>query len=366
MSRNYEENALMQREEKGGEISPNAGGAAAMKEIEVAMIVAQRFPRDEERCSKAILKACSRPRFADDVNYTYQRGKKEVGVKGADGKWVKTYEDNIITGLSIAFAREAARVWGNIIYRQVVINDTADSITIEGNAWDLQTNATSALQATIPKLVKRKSGDKVPSAREMLELVNMTGSKLKRNAILDLLPSDLKEEAGEIAEQTKISDAKNNPETAKRKLMDAFQSINISVEMLETYLTHSVDAITPEEIAKLRGIYKAVKDGTPWSEYVKPEAVETPTGTLNVEDLKPGGENRGHGEENLDQKTDAPAIGQRLLLDAVEAAADVLTKKEITDALELYGGKTVAKIPEDKCVEAADYLTKKANAKRQQ
>lgn len=62
--------------------------------------------------------------------------------------------------------------------------------------------------------------------------------------------------------------------------------------------------------------------------------------------------------------TDAPATGQSLLMDAVEGAADILSKKEIGDALELYGSRVVGKIPEEKAAEAAEYLTKKANAKR--
>lgn len=62
--------------------------------------------------------------------------------------------------------------------------------------------------------------------------------------------------------------------------------------------------------------------------------------------------------------TDAPATGQSLLMDAVEGAADILSKKEIGDALELYGSRVAGKVPEEKAAEAAEYLTKKANAKR--
>lgn len=62
--------------------------------------------------------------------------------------------------------------------------------------------------------------------------------------------------------------------------------------------------------------------------------------------------------------TDAPATGQSLLMDAIAACEGLLNKKEIGDALELYGSRVAGKVPEEKAAEAAEYLTKKANAKR--
>src|SRR5690606_1049362 len=41
----------------------------------------------------------------------------------------------------------------------------------------------------------------------------------------------------------------------------AFDGIGVTVEMLEGYLKHGLDAITADEIADLRAVYKSIQDG---------------------------------------------------------------------------------------------------------
>lgn len=350
-----EETALATRSEFSSELAPTSAQAEKQFEIQSAIIIANKFPRDEDQAFLALMKACKRLSFAEQSSYSFPRGGQQV------------------TGPSVHMARGAARVWKNLQYGLRITRDDDDSRQIQAFAWDLETNVKVTAEDDFKKLVQRKNKQTGQTTwvsvdeRDLRELTNRRGAILVRNCILQILPKDLIEDAREECAKAIRKGVTDDPESARKRLLAAFGEIYIDPDMLEEYLKHPVDQSSPAEIQKLRGIYQSIRDGqSTWLEYTAPKKKEPEKGSIDLGSLKPGGENRGHGEENLDQKTDAPAQGQSLLMDAVEAAADVLTKKEITDALELYGGKTVAKVPEDKYAEAADYLVKRANVKRQQ
>lgn len=281
-----EETGLTTRTEQGVEIAPSASAAAVESEIRAAITVALKFPRNEEKSFAKLMKACQRPNFAEDASYSFPRADKDV------------------SGPSIYLAREAARVWGNVRHGLNVIADDDDSRTIEAWAWDLETNHKVFAQDTFKKLIYRKKGGWIkPDERDLRELTNRRGAILKRNCILELMPTDLIDDARQMAVNTLRSHAAADPEAAKKRLIMAFSQINVSVDMLEEFLGHPLAQCSPTEIAELRQIYKSILDGnSKWSEYVEPKKPESEKGTINVSDLKPGKEeNRGHGNEGLDQ-----------------------------------------------------------------
>ena len=70
----------------------------AVAEVQAAVAVAQRFPRDEARALAAAKEACGQRSMADRAFYSFPRGGQTVN------------------GASIALATELARCWGNIDY----------------------------------------------------------------------------------------------------------------------------------------------------------------------------------------------------------------------------------------------------------
>lgn len=87
----------------GGNNGTPALGAASMmmlsrqaQEVQAAMVVAKKFPRDERYSADRILSACSRETLAKDAMYEYPRG------------------GETITGPSIRLAEALAQNWGNI------------------------------------------------------------------------------------------------------------------------------------------------------------------------------------------------------------------------------------------------------------
>ena len=76
--------------------SESAAIARATQEIQAALVVAKRFPRDEVRARAKILDACKRSGLAENAEYEYlSRGTK-------------------ISGASIDLLRAIAGRWGNI------------------------------------------------------------------------------------------------------------------------------------------------------------------------------------------------------------------------------------------------------------
>lgn len=288
-----EETGLTTRTEQSFELTPTSAAAEKQFEIQSAIVIAKRFPRNEDTAFEKLMKAAKRTSFAEDAAYAFPRG------------------GTTVEGPSVNLAREAARIWGNVRYGLEVIRDDEESRQIRGWAWDMETNTKVTAEDDFKKLVQRKSGWIKPDERDLRELTNRRGAILVRNCLLQILPKDLVEDAMFRCKETLKKGAEQDPETARKRLILAFSELNVSPEMLESKLGHSLSRCSPAELADLRKVYKSIADGnSTWAEYAGSEKKEPEKGSLNIDDLKPGTqENRGHGNEGLDQvgkKADPP------------------------------------------------------------
>lgn len=265
MAKTKETTALATIDRADTELAVTSQQAMAQKEIEAAIIVAQRFPRNEEACRSRVIASCERHAFAALAVYGFPRG------------------GTMIKGPSVNLAREAARCWGNIRYGVDVVNDDDESRTIRAWAWDCETNTRRSLDATFKKLIFRKKGGwQKPDERDLRELTNKHGETAVRNCLLHLLPPDLVDDALSACEATMRKDASANPGQARKRLVDAFRTIGVTVDDIEAHLGHPVRQLTPDEVTKLRAAWKSISDGnSTWSEYAKPKK---PKG----DDKKPG------------------------------------------------------------------------------
>lgn len=270
-----ETTALATVESQSREMAVSAQEAMAQREIEGAIMVAQRFPRNEDTAFERVMRSCERYRFAELARYSFPRGGQQV------------------EGPSVNLAREIARCWGNIRYGVDVIHDDADSRTIRAWAWDVQTNTRRSQDATFRKLMFRKGkGWVAPDERDLREVTNKHGETAVRNCLLHLVPPDLVDDAMVACKETMRKDAAKDPDEARKKLIRAFQHVGVTVEDLEMYLGHPVRQVTAEEIADLRGVWSSISDGnSTWKEYVKdrePAKTESKTvvpGPVTMADL---------------------------------------------------------------------------------
>jgi len=269
---------LATTQETSHELAITPQGAMAAKEIEGALIIARRFPRNADDIRARALESCKRPRFAAMVRYSYPRGGGQV------------------EGPSVYLARELARQWGNIRYGVDVVHDDEEIRTIRAWAWDLETNTKRQSDATFKKLIYRKKGGWThPDERDLRELTNKHGETTVRNCLLHILPPDMVEDCLEEALNTLRNDAAKDPAEARKKLVLAFRGIGITAEQVETYLGHKLAVVTPEEIANLRAIWKSITDGNSrWSEYVdtaaKKEEVSVSMDDLTAKQPEPQGD----------------------------------------------------------------------------
>lgn len=270
-------------------IDPGAVAAAesVKARIQSAYVMAMQRPRNEMQSRSRILEACKRPEFAGRVEYAKPVGGKKM------------------VGPSIRFAELAVREWGNVITETQLVYEDQNVRRIKVTVIDLETNATFGKEVQINKTIERKDGkgreivgertntygDKVfivlATEDEMHNKEAALISKVIRNEGLRLIPSDIVDEAIEVARATIHNRDAKDPKAATKKLVDAFGNIGIAPKHLESYLGHSLDIVSPAELQDLRGIYQAISSGeSSWADYVaKPES-KAPANDLN-EMLKP-------------------------------------------------------------------------------
>jgi hypothetical protein len=270
-----------------GDVSIASAVARVQAEIQAQIMVAQRFRRSESQARQDLLTAIkASPRLAEKCSYQYPRGTKWDAEK-------QEFVPNVITGPSVYLAREAARTWGNIDVGTEIILDNERERKIRSYAWDMQTNTRQTAEAWFQKLVQRsktvtKNGKKEkitewisPDERDLRELTNKYGSIGERNCILKVVPSHVIDEAQDAARNVTKEEAAKNPEVVRAKIADAFLTLGISVQMIEEdYLGHSLKQTTPEEMARLRGVFTSIRDGdSSWEEFrlsILPSAEQVP------------------------------------------------------------------------------------------
>ena len=252
----------------GGVVAPSdetASNAVAAREkasIEARFLMALHRPRNVDGARLRILAACKRPLFAEVARYSKPVGRASV------------------TGLSVRFAEEAGRQWGNLSVTAMCVFDNEEARIFRVTGVDLETNWTSEVDVVVEKTHERrqvKPGDEVLSKRQnsrgewtyrlradadaLLVKANAQISKAKRNVILDLIPGDIQEEAEQQILQTVAARTKDDPEGEKKRILAAFYSVGVTPEQVVEFVGKPLEQLNPAEIDFLRTVFRAVKDG---------------------------------------------------------------------------------------------------------
>lgn len=216
----------------------------AMQEVQAALVIAQKFPRDELAARDRLLRACERPGLAMSALYSYNRGGAEV------------------TGPSIRLAEAAARAWGNIQFGIREIEQRNNESTVEAYAWDLETNTREVKVFQVPHFRYTKKDGKKPlvDPRDIYEHVANNGARRLRACILGVIPGDVIDDAQEQCELTLGAKDKTGPDEQK-KLSDAFAEMGITRQQIEQRLGNKLDAIRPAQMVSLRKIYTSIREG---------------------------------------------------------------------------------------------------------
>lgn len=282
------------------EVISSVLAAQAKAETEARYVVAINRPRNIDVVRKKLLKECDRPGFAESGYYKVQnRGE----------------------GLSIRFAEAALRAMGNIDTTVTVVYDDDDKRVLKIDVIDMESNARLSDMLVIMKRIERKylrDGEVAIRTRlnsygqtvylrqatddEIAPIQGARISKSLRNNILRILPGDIQDECKTRILQIRDGDVPKDPGAQKRRVIDSFDGIGISIENLVDYLGHDIDSCSPSEFEELRNLFLNVKSGElrfhEVLEEAKAERQSTPEKKTKLEELT-----EKHGAKNDDTGT---------------------------------------------------------------
>lgn len=240
----------------------------AVAEVQAAYVIAKKFPRNEHESYVKIMEACKRPFLAEQAMYAYPKG------------------GSLVTGPSIRLAEVMARSWGNIDFGIRELSQSVGISTVEAYAIDLETNTISRVTFQVPHIRDTKKGRiKLTDARDIYEMVANQGSRRLRRCILELMAVDVIEAAVDQVKKTLLN-ADIPIADQVRKMILAFDELGVKVEHLEKRLGHKLDAIIPQEIVILKGIYKSIKDGfSPREDFFEIGLVKGANSEAELDDL---------------------------------------------------------------------------------
>jgi hypothetical protein len=218
----------------------------ASAEVQSAMVVAQRFPRDERHALARIKLACGRKGLADRAFYSYPRG------------------GTTVSDASIYFAREIARCWGNVQYEIVELAQDTDrgESEVMAYAWDLETNVRAAIRFIVPHVRQTKTGGKrLTDPRDIYEMVANMGARRLRNCILSIVPDDVIQDAKAMCRKT-LENGESAPLADRiRTCVESFAGFDVTRRHLEDHLGIAPEKMTLDQLTDLQIIYGTIKGG---------------------------------------------------------------------------------------------------------
>ena len=221
------------------------------QEVQAAMVVAKKFPRDEAKSMERILSACTRKTLAESAIYSYPRGGTEV------------------TGPSIRLAECMAQNWGNIDFGYIELEQKQGESTVMAYAWDLETNTRQSKVFTVPHRRETKSGSyALTDSRDIYELIANQAARRVRSCVLAVIPGDVVEAAVQQCELTMKAGMSSKPlGDLIAEMIQCFAKYDVTEEMLSAYIGKNIEAFNEKDVLKLRKIYGSLKDGILGNDY---------------------------------------------------------------------------------------------------
>ena len=215
------------------------------QEVQVAMVVAKRFPRDEVESFNRIMRACQRKSLAEQAMYEFPRGGQKI------------------TGPSINLAKAMAQNWGNIDFGTIELEQSNGVSQMMAYAWDLETNTRQTIVFDVPHVRRVKGENKVlDDPRDIYEMTANQGARRLRSCILSVIPGDVVEPA---VQQCYLTMQGNNAEPLIdriRNMAGVFEKeYSVTLEMLEKYIGCKSEAFSENDFVRLRNVYKSLRDG---------------------------------------------------------------------------------------------------------
>lgn len=215
------------------------------QEVQAAVFMAKRFPRNENESLARIMRSCDRVGLATKAVYSYPKGGTQV------------------SGPSIRLAEAIAQAWGNLQSGVVELEQRDGESTCMAYCWDVETNTRECKIFTVKHQISTRNGMKVlTDPRDIYELVANQGARRKRACILNVIPGDIVDEAMARCNKTLQGNNRRPLIDRLRELVDMFQTrYSVPLASIEKYFGYPLDVFTEQDGATLAGIYNSLKDG---------------------------------------------------------------------------------------------------------
>lgn len=235
-----------------------ASTARAVQEIQAALVISKRFPRDEVDARNRIITACKRKGLAEVAEYEYSRG----GTR--------------ILGPTIDLLRAIASKWGNVISGWDETDRRDGYSSIRAWAWDTQSN-TRAERTFKVKHWRDTSGGgyAITDERDIYENNANHASRRVRACLEEVIDADVVAEAIEQC-RTTLKEGEKTPLVDRVvNMVAAFKEFGVTQHQIEVKLGNNSQSISENQLASLRRIWKAIKDGVGQpADYFKPQPSE--------------------------------------------------------------------------------------------
>ncbi|KKK90791.1 hypothetical protein LCGC14_2719440, partial [marine sediment metagenome] len=207
---------------------------------------------------------------------------------------------------------------------------------------------------------------KVATEDEVLVKANAACSKAKRNVILMLIPSDIREEAEETAIDTIKNQDARDPAAARKQIIDAFYTLGVSADQVQALMGKPLDQLNPGELQLLRQIHNGLKEGeSTWAQVEADEGLSRMRGKNGNDKSK---EQKGKGTEGLKNalgaKSKVEDLADKVVAEANEATEQLqkspteqVAQMDLTDEQ-----KDEKRVREDEARMEAEKKTKAATA----
>ena len=215
-----------------------------MAEIQAQLTVAQLRPRDELECLKKIERVCERLTFAENAEYSYQRGGKDI------------------TGPSIRLMEVVAQRWGNLNWGFRELSNADGESTVEAFAWDMETNA-KEVRAFVVKHA-RKAGAKIKQLKDPRDAREMVANMAQRNVrscLEHVIPRDIWEHAVSVCKKTVLANVTLDNDTLLAMVESFEATFGVTKGAIEKRIGRPLLQIEPAQYLKLRSIWSSLRDG---------------------------------------------------------------------------------------------------------
>jgi hypothetical protein len=290
----------------------------AVAEVEAAIVVAMRHPRNVPAAIEAMRETCRRKELADRAFFRYSRGGSPV------------------TGATVHLARELARVWGNIQYglSELRRDDDYGQSEMLAYAWDVQTNARCSSVIINPHK-GYTGGRELTELRDIYENNANVGARRVREAIFAVLPAWFTEEAKDICAKT-IADGGGVPLPQRiANAIGVFGNLGITVPQLEAKVGTPSAKWTDQDVAHLRVIRQSLLRG----EISKDDEFPAAADRVTADEITGNGQQPAPESRQRPQRAGKAAVGKLTgLLQALELGTD----EDIAALLEWQCGEPYA------------------------